>query len=305
MLYQVRDGKIRTQAIEFSVAYHCNLKCSACSHMSPYVAKKLPTLKSFVDDLGALTRVMHAKDIRLLGGEPLQNPEIVEYLKEARKSGIADVNMVTTNGLLLHSMKDEFWENVDFIWLSLYPGRQPPAKILEEIKAKAKESNTRLDLDPTDHFRATYLTEPQPRDFVTDMVFKTCGSAHRYHCHMLFEGKLFKCAVPPFLPEFLAHMGKNGYDSARDAFDIHGAKDLFEELKTFLFTPTTMDACQWCVGYVGKQEAHHQMDNATLANPANDPRTRKSHMDWRLFTRESLKYYGRRLKEKVTGQPQW
>ena len=145
MLYEVRDGKIQTRAIEYSVAYHCNLKCSACSHMSPYVAKKLPTLKSFVDDLGALTRVMHAKDIRLLGGEPLQNPEIVEYLKEARRSGIADVNMVTTNGLLLHSMKDEFWENVDFIWLSLYPGRQPPAKILEEIKATRPLSVTRAE----------------------------------------------------------------------------------------------------------------------------------------------------------------
>jgi hypothetical protein len=305
MLYQVRDGKIQTQAVEYSVAYHCNLKCSACSHMSPYVSKQFPALASFEADLTALSRVLHAKDIRMLGGEPLQNPEIVDYLKAARRSGIADTIMLTTNGLLLHGMKDEFWENVDFIWLSLYPGRQPPAKALEHIKARAKESNTRLDLDQTTHFRATYVTEPHAKDWTTDMLFRTCGSAHRYHCHMLFEGRLFKCAVPPFLPEFLAKMGKNGYDPGVDGFDIHGATNLFEELKRFLFTPETLDACRYCLGYVGKREAHHQLDPATFDNPANEPRTRKTHLDHRLFVQESLKYYGRRIKEKVTGKPQW
>jgi hypothetical protein len=305
MLYQIRDGKIRTQAIEYSVAYHCNLKCSACSHMSPYVPKQLPTLESFVEDLTALSPVLHAKDIRLLGGEPLQHPQIVDFLKEARRSGIADTVMLTTNGLLLNSMKDEFWENVDFIWVSLYPGRSPTEKVLEHIKARAAESNTRLDLDPTDHFRASYVTEPHPMDWTTRMLFNTCGSAHRYHCHMLYEGKLFKCAMPPFLPDFLAAMGKDGYDPAVDAFDIHGSGNLFEELKAFLFSQEPLEACRWCVGYCGTREGHRQLDKATLANPANDPRSRATHLDKRIFLKETVKYYGRRIKERVTGEPQW
>ncbi|MEO8450624.1 MAG: radical SAM protein [Gemmatimonadota bacterium] len=305
MLYSVKDGKIRAKAIEYSVAYHCNLKCSACSHMSPYISKEFPTLESFERDLEALTKVLHVGDIRMLGGEPLQNPQVVDFLKAARRSGIADQIMLTTNGLLLAGMSDEFWESVDFIWLSLYPNREPPPKAMEKIKAKAKESNTRLDIDPTSHFRATYLTEPQPKDLITDMIFKTCGSAHNYHCHMLYEGKVHKCAVPPFLPEFLAKMGKNGYDPAVDAFDVHASTDLFNDLKDFLFKSETLEACKWCVGYVGKWEAHHQLAPAELANAATEPRSRASHLSWKHLAKETASYCYRRVTEKVTGKPKW
>src|SRR6185295_18367008 len=58
VLYTVKDGKIRAKAIEYSVYYHCNLKCSACSHMSPYISKKFPTLDSFERDLEALNKVL-------------------------------------------------------------------------------------------------------------------------------------------------------------------------------------------------------------------------------------------------------
>lgn len=305
MLYQVKDGKVHAKAIEYSVAYHCNLRCSSCSHMSPFATKQFPDLASFERDLAALSKVMRVNDIRLLGGEPLQNPQILDFLRVARSSGIADTIMLTTNGLLLHSMKDEFWELVDFIWLSLYPGRQPPDKILEQIIAKAEATRTRLDLDPTTNFRATYVTEPHPNDLVTKLIFRTCGSAHKYHCHMLHEGKLYKCAVPPFLPEFLARMGKNGYDSAVDAFDIHAAKDLRNDLEDFLVTPRTLEACRWCVGYLGKAEPHHQLDKAVVANPALDPRSRHTHLSRKRLVKETALFVARRGLEAVTGKPRW
>jgi hypothetical protein len=90
-------------------------------------------------------------------------------------------------------MKDEFWENVDFIWLSQYPGASPKDKMIEKFKAKAKESNTRFDVDPTFHFRTTITTEKHPHDWMTRMIYRTCESAHRFHCHMIHEGRLFKC----------------------------------------------------------------------------------------------------------------
>lgn len=307
MLYTIEDGKIQTRAVEYSVAYHCNLRCVACSHMSPFIEKAFPPLESFERDVNALTEVLHAKDIRLLGGEPLQNPEILEYLKIARRSGIADVIMVTTNGLLLPGMADEFWENVDFIWLSVYPGVSPTAKALERIKARAEESNTRLDLDPTTHFRATLTTEPHPADWITDMIFKTCQNAHRFHCHMIHEGRLFKCACPGFLPEYLARFGGEAYDSAVDAFDIHGAEDLAGELRDFLFTKKTMDACRHCLGHVGKWIPHRQLTRSELADPvAEHPSiTRSQHMSGRKLLQESAGYLWRRSVERITGKGRW
>ena len=303
MLYEFKNGKIHTQALEYSVAYHCNLRCSACSHMSPFIDSKLPPLESFERDVKALSKVLHAKDIRLLGGEPLLNPEIVDYLKIARRSGIADQIMVTSNGLLLHSASDEFWENVDFIWLSLYPGATPPEKIIKKFEDKARETNTRLDLDHTTHFRVTVTSEAHPADWVTDMIYKTCQSAHLFHCHMIHEGRLYKCACPPFMPEYLGKFGIT-FSSDNDGFDIHQASNLYEELKQFLVSPRTLDACRYCLGYVGKWQEHKFLSKQQVAD-GDVKISRSTHMNKRKLVQESVRYYGRRIAEKVTGKPRW
>jgi hypothetical protein len=273
--------------------------------MAPFLKETLPPLESFANDVNRLSRVLRAKDIRMVGGEPLLHPDIVEFLKTARRSGIADTVMITTNGLLLNSMKDEFWENVDFIWLSQYPGASPKDKMIEKFKAKAKESNTRFDVDPTFHFRTTITTEKHPHDWMTRMIYRTCESAHRFHCHMIHEGRLFKCACPPFMPEYLGRMSKNGYDSKVDAFEIHKATDLFGELKDFLFSDAPLQACQNCLGYVGKWQSHRQLKKDVLANPQLEMISRATHLDKRRFVQATALYYLRRGQEKITGKKQW
>ena len=305
MLYEVRDGKIHGRAVEYSVAYHCNLKCAHCSHMAPFIRPTLPPLESFARDVGRLSEALHVRDIRMVGGEPLLNPQIVEFLKAARASGIADSVMVTTNGLLLNSMKDEFWENVDFVWISQYPGASPRDRMIERFRARAAESGTRLEVDPTFFFRATITTEAHPDDAVTRMIYRTCESAHRFHCHMIHEGRLFKCACPPFMPEYLERMGKNGYDPSADAFHIHQARDLFAELKAFLFSPRPLEACRNCLGYVGKWREHRFLAKETVANPQAEPITRATHMDRRKLAQATLAYLYRRGREALTGEPQW
>lgn len=305
MLYEVRDGKVQTRAVEYSVAYHCNLKCAHCSHMAPFTSAKLPPLESFAMDVGRLSEALHAHDIRLVGGEPLLNPQIVEFLKIARASGIADTVMVTTNGLLLNSMKDEFWENVDFIWLSQYPGASPKDKMIERFRARAAESNTRFDVDPTFFFRATITTEAHPADWMTRMIYRTCESAHRFHCHMIHEGRLFKCACPPFMPEYLARMGRNGYDSSVDAFPIHQADDLLKELTAFLFSDRPLEACRNCLGYVGKWQKHRFLEKEVVQRPQDEPITRRTHLDTRRFVQASALYAVRRGREMVTGRGEW
>lgn len=305
MLYEVRNGKVQTQAVEYSAAYHCNLKCAHCSHMAPFMEKVLPPVESFAADVQRLSTALHARDIRLVGGEPLLNPEIVELLKAARASGIADTVMVTTNGLLLNSMKDEFWENVDFIWLSQYPGASPRDRMIERFRAKAAESGTRLDVDPTFFFRATITTEPHPADWVTRMIYRTCESAHRFHCHMIHEGRLFKCACPPFMPAYLARMGRNGYDPSADGLEIHAEGDLLARLREFLFSDRPLEACRNCLGYVGSWQKHRFLEKDVVAHPERERVSRGTHLDRRRLAQATTLYYLRRAREKVTGRGEW
>ena len=312
MLYQSKNRKVISKAVEYSVAYHCNLRCSGCSHMSQFLSKKFPSIESFYSDITQLGKGLHVNEIRLCGGEPLLNPEINSFIEIAKKAGIADRISVTTNGLLLHKMNDDFWENVDSVVITLYPKVHLEEKLIEEFKRYAKQSKTDLTLFPNPSFRTTIVTQPHPKDLITDLIFKTCDNVHLHHCHMIHEGKLYKCAVPPFLPEYLAKMGMAGYDPAQDALDIHKAKDIFHELKAFLLSSDTMEACRYCLGYLGKSQAHCQIKPEVISDPSLDKITRKEYFDLHKLHKlledlvesenDRVKEFGiTKISEKVTG----
>jgi hypothetical protein len=305
MLYRMESDKIRTLAVEFAAADHCNLRCSGCSHMSPFLEPRLPAEEELVRDMGRLATAMFADEIRILGGEPLVNPRIIPLLKAARASGIAARVALTTNGLLLHKMSDEFWANVDRVNLSLYPGARPSDEHLDQARKSAARSGTELIIDELLTFRTTMVTEPHPADAVTSMIFKTCKNAHLYHCHMVHAGWLYKCACPSVLSQFLGSMDQSGYRPELDGFDIHGAKDLRNELWNFLTDAKPLDACRYCLGYVGYEQPHHQLSVKETRDARSRPITRKTHLSKATLTRESLSYFGRRVAEAFTGRRRW
>jgi hypothetical protein len=241
---------------------------------------EMPTIKSFSSDINCLSRVLHADVIRLLGGEPLLNPAITKFLAAAKASGIADQVMVTTNGLLLHRVDDEFWEHVDSILLNLYPGFELD-KRLDRFQKQAQANGTQLWINPVSTFRTIVVTAPHPMDWVTRKIFETCADVHISHCHMIHEGKLYKCAVPPFLPRYLSKLGIDDYDPALDGFDFHNAVDLYSNLRDYLTSRQPMEACRYCLGSLGKSQHHQQIDKKYLSDPSLMHVTRDQHLDQR------------------------
>lgn len=186
--------------------------------------------------------------------------------------------------------------------MSLYPGARPPPEALARAAARAREHGVELVASPVPTFRTTIVTTSHPADRATTMIFRTCAIAHLSHCHLVHEGRLFKCSCPAYLPAFLARTGgASGYDPARDAFDIHGAKDL----AAFLFAQKPLDACRHCLGFVGKERQRRQLAKETLANPRAEPISRRTHLDPRKFVGASLRYFARRALERVDGRPRW
>lgn len=305
MLYKVESGKIQAHAIEFAAADHCNLRCSGCSHMSPFLGSKFHSEEEFERDMGRLAKALQTEEVRILGGEPLLNPRIIPILKAARSSGIARHVVLTTNGLLLHTMPEEFWANVDEVRLSLYPGARPAERLVEQARKRAAESDTRLRIWEYSNFRTTMVTEPHPADLVTEMIFRTCKNAHLFHCHLVQAGWLYKCACPSYLGEYLGRLGRSGYRAEGDGFDIHGAKDLQQELWDFLTKRRALDACRYCLGYVGHEQKHVQMTMEQTRNVASLPITRKTHLSKKALVKESIDYFQRRTAELLTGRQTW
>lgn len=305
MLYRVENGKIRARAVEFAAADHCNLRCSGCSHMSPFLQPRLPEEEELARDMGRLAEALLADEIRIVGGEPLLNPRIVPILKAARQSGVAKRVILTTNGLRLHMMPDDFWTHLDELRISLYPGARPTQRLVTQARERAAASGISLNVSEYSSFRTTMVTEPHPSDATTAMIFRTCKNAHLYHCHLVHAGWIYKCACPAYLSEFRAALRGSAYRKERDGFDIHRATELREQLWNYLTDSAPLDACRHCLGYVGHKQVHHQLSVMDTRNPGAQRITRKTDLSKTALARETLDYYGRRIAEKLSGKGRW
>ena len=112
--------------LEFHTTDNCNLNCAGCDHFCPLVEdKKLTDLEQFTKDIKELSKKLDINIIRIMGGEPLLHPQINEFIKITRKYYPNSDIRVATNGLLLPTMKQDFWqtmrENKIKIDLSKYP----------------------------------------------------------------------------------------------------------------------------------------------------------------------------------------
>jgi hypothetical protein len=104
---------IRVKSLETPVTRHCNLRCAACDHASSYLSKSFLDAGQFERDLNVLKKAMTADEFRMVGGEPLQHPELETLIEIVRRSGIAGRVVLVTNGVLLDKASDRLWQSID------------------------------------------------------------------------------------------------------------------------------------------------------------------------------------------------
>ena len=98
--------------IEFHIVDHCNLNCKGCIHFTPLADKGYTSIKEFKHDSAIMSKLASKKikEVHLLGGEPLLHPELIKILKVARFNfPQADIKLIS-NGILILSQKENFWQ---------------------------------------------------------------------------------------------------------------------------------------------------------------------------------------------------
>lgn len=120
-----------------SVCDHCNLNCKGCSHFSPLVDDEVfLDYEQYCKDLRQIQSIVkHTNRINFLGGEPLLNDRLAEYICYAREVfPYANLNLVT-NGVLLREMSEELISDIvktnTKILLSVYPYMKKNVSTLE------------------------------------------------------------------------------------------------------------------------------------------------------------------------------
>jgi organic radical activating enzyme len=254
--YRVKDGRVLNRSCVVNIVEHCNLRCRSCQHLSPVLPKYSVDPDTLQADLSALAASYHVKVLKLLGGEPLLHPSVVDVIAAARASQVADIIEVWTNGLLLPRVERRFWDVVDSVRISLYPGASLRQHQLEKCIDLARQHNVPLRYKQYKAFQEAY-SEPGTDDAsLVNKIYLTCNSAHRWRCHTVAHGWFYKCAQSYTIPKGMS-LGLEA--SRRDGIQIDTSPEFRDRLLAYLTSPEPLSACRNCLGSAGKYVEHQQV----------------------------------------------
>jgi organic radical activating enzyme len=241
------DGRVFTEAVEINAVRHCNISCRSCSHGSPSMRPWFVDPADVERDLAALTSWMDVEHVRILGGEPLLHPQLIELLRAVRRSGLGKGRRLITNGIQLAEQPDELWAELEEVHVSVYPNT---AKHIQRARAAitraAERSGTSVRFKHFDHFRVAFRgTEDHPE--LTQDIYETCQIANRWRCLTVDSGALHRCPQAMLAP-----------DAAAVAADRLAIADIdsAEAVRSWLLQPEALRSCGSCAGSIGVRRTH-------------------------------------------------
>lgn len=251
----LRDGKILNETCEVNLTHHCNLACRGCSHLSPVLPRSYVDPSALVSSLNTLALHYRAEHLRLLGGEPLLHPELLNLLRMVRQTGISERIRIVTNGVLLNRMADTFWEMIDELHVSVYPGHRPTTLESQGWQDRAQANDVEITVKYFDRFRESYSETGTADRGLTRRIYSTCQIAHQWRCHTVEGGVFYKCPQSPLLSQLL-----RGNGAVADGVSLDHRADLRELLIAYLESPDPLRACQHCLGSVGRLFPHSEVN---------------------------------------------
>ena len=203
----------------------CNLSCSGCTNYSDLTHQGYVKWTDIEQDLTAWLQVVDIADFGIMGGEPLINPEIREWLYGVR--GLMPQSQIrfTTNGLLLNRHFDvldvahEVGNTVFKITVHT-PGSEIESVIQRVfdkynwepvnehgIQRWRTTNNLRFQINRPVQFVKSYkgvYNNMRPYDSIPAESF---GACIQQTCPLLYNGKIYKCSTQGLLKETLAKVG--------------------------------------------------------------------------------------------------
>ncbi len=230
--------------LETNVTSACQLRCAHCNHFVALDAEARPKPfmldpEDFARDLANASRLLHVDKFGFLGGEPLLHPKLPYLIEIAKKSEIADLLEVWTNGLRAVTMPDTFWQApFDILVVSAYPGQLSDCDI-ESIADRCHIWNKAFDLkDERRHPNFTQLLKKEPGH--AQATYDRCW--FRTFSRVLDNGFLYQCCCGPFVPRLLLGLPEGTDGLKIDMFTTH------DEVVGYLHRKDALLSCAPCAG---------------------------------------------------------
>lgn len=229
---------------EVHIADHCNLDCASCSHFSPLAEPCFCSFNNFSKDIARMKSIFPGNEvrrIRLLGGEPLLNPEICDFIRCTYETFPDAERSIVTNGILLKQQKDEFWQTVKSTGTSIYVSRYPISLDYVDLASFLQQKNVLyfIEKDSKNCFRKDALD----RDATTNPWKNWLHCTLAVRCSQLRDGRLYMCCKPAYV-NILNTAFSAGFDvTEKDYVDIY-REDARKAINKYLSKPIPF--CRYC-----------------------------------------------------------
>lgn len=228
-------GKPTLDYLEFHLADHCNLNCAGCLHYAPLAEKKFADIEVVRHDFARLSELFgNIRHVRIMGGEPLLHPKVVEAAQIVKAAFPRSRVRVVTNGILLP--KFDGLPELAKIGVGIDWTKYPPVAAKEdEIRRVCKAAGVDLRVTENNSFMARLRLDGGEGIL---KAFRWCRE-HMY-CPLLDSGKVYPCAPAHFAPAYNRVANTNIY--VETGLDIHTATA--KDIMLYLMRPSF--SCRYC-----------------------------------------------------------
>ena len=235
--------------LEISITEHCNLNCARCSNFSPLAKDHFADLDIFKQSIIKLAQISAQRidEIRLIGGEPLLNPDIIEYFEIIRLHLPKTRLSLFTNGILLPEQSHEFYNYIETNNVRIFISDYFDGKLKEDILIICNLFNL------NDHIRFID-TAGELKEFnnIDIDIVNTHDSIINYNkcslgrtCLHMRDDRIYICPIVAHIDHFNKHFNEDLKLSTQDFIDIADLESL-EELIDFVNEPKDDAFCKNC-----------------------------------------------------------
>jgi len=203
----------------------CNLTCEGCTNYSDLTHQGYVKWADMEQDLSAWLQVVDIPDFGIMGGEPLINPEIREWLRGVRRLMPQSQIRFTTNGLLLnkhfdvldvaHEIGNTVFKitvhtpgpEIEYIIQRVFDKYDWESVTEYGIQRWRTTNNLRFQVNRPTQFVKSYkgmYNDMMPYNSVPAESF---GACIQQTCPLLYQGRIYKCSTQGLLRETLTKVG--------------------------------------------------------------------------------------------------
>ena len=224
------SNKFHLPTVEFYITNVCNLACEGCNRFNNYKFTGYQKWNDLKEIYAAWANEIKINHISILGGEPLLNPDFMQWISGIRDLWPNAVLRVTTNGYRINMVKGLYQflrEHQKNTYISVGIHNKLHKKLIVDKVKNFLQSPVKVEFDgqnPYQQFltitdknnisikveynwwfhQGALIKDPDSMQFTLHQsdVIKAHEICHSKYCHHFMDGKLYKCGAVALFPEF-------------------------------------------------------------------------------------------------------